>query len=239
MSSVNGLVVFILCVAGFMLSLGLIGKLLHRQWLPHYEEWKKAINKIGLYELDNSKNPDVTGTYRNHHVTIHHRIISGSESDSYETHYYVDFDNPKSILFHIKRRSFYMSGEPPAPEFFAKKVKEFKVGDAEFDSKFVVKSNDENLARSILDLPLRDAMNNARNTLSPSRNIEVGYVSAPFDPRNTLSIFDAFSYREEPDIVHYIDPRRLSRVEEDADRIRAILDIMVLIVERIETYNPS
>jgi len=37
MAGVNGLVVFITCSAGFMFSIYLISKFLHKQWMPHHE----------------------------------------------------------------------------------------------------------------------------------------------------------------------------------------------------------
>jgi hypothetical protein len=154
----------------------------------------------------------------------------------------VEFENPTNIMLHVKRRSFYYVGTAPTPEFFAKKIHDIKVGDADFDGKFQVRGNDEALVRSILDSSFRDEMMRTRNILSPRRNIEVGYISpmpTPFPTWGVSSIPDLFRYREEYNIAHYIDPRKLSRVEEDADRIRAILDIMIYIVERIETNKPS
>jgi len=195
--------------------------------LPRYEEWKKTANEMGLIEVNNLKPPMVVGDYRNHHIRIHH----GTYGEDNETHYYVEFLNPSSIMMHIwRRRVFSDRMDYRATELG---LKDISIGDPEFSGEIMVKGNKENDVKAILDLSIRDKINILLPTgVFNNSIIEVGCLYEYSTQGSSHNV-------EELGLTHYFDKRTFSETKGDAKRFRLIIDALIDIVEKIETYTPS
>lgn len=86
-------------------------------------------------------------------------------------------------------------------------------GDPEFDRKFVVKGDNESEIRVILDPSIRQKIMLIKNF-----NLEINTNNS--------------------NVAYYVDFHSISATKQEAARLRLILDTLIDIVEKIETYSP-
>lgn len=220
---INGLVIFIISVFGFIASKFLRVEIADRLWLPHYEEWKKTINEMGLKESLNPKCPEATGTaatgnYRNHHIEICQLDYATHDNDTdeypeYKTRYIVKTENPERIQIYLKNRH-YTHKLGKWWEEDGGYIKEIKVNEPEFDYIFQIKvGNEVSDIKQILNPSIRAKIKNLRYTLY---ELYIGY---------TLTLNN----------LCYID----SQPTHETKEFRFIVDTLIDIVEKIETYTPT
>lgn len=191
--------------------------------LPPSEEWKRTAYEMGFDWIGNK----VFGKYRNHNVTID-EINEGSEGDAvfqYYTRYRVDFENPKMILLHIRR------GFPHTARLLSSlegNIQNIHISDPQFEG-LVIRGNRENDIKTILDSSIRSRLMKIKVTLF---DMEIGYG------KHTGF---GFSHKVEiiPNVAHYIDTLSFPRTRRDPEKFQFIVDTLIDIVERIESYTPS
>ena len=227
----------------------------HKEWLPRYEEWKKTANEMGLNESANT----IVGDYRNHHVKIseidegQHELARAQGDDAItvlRTHCYVEFENQKKIMMRIRKNTIYSRYE----EWGFRDLQHIRVEDPDFDHEFIVKGNNENAIKSILDSSLCNKIIHFKNVVSSGHMswrqytinyrfaIEVGCLSS-FGGKiwsygtypSNISITDLFPNTETSNLARYIDPRPLSETKGNAVKFKLILDTLIDIVEKLET----
>jgi len=155
--------------------------------------WHRFAAEMGL-NCKGKAFPSMWGDYRNYHVEI--RLISDTENRY--TEYRVEFENPKVILISVYEESFFRKVEK------AFGMQDIELNDPEFDRKFVVKGNEENGVKAVLESSIRCKMMKIKN-------------------------FRIIINRREPNVAYSQQPGLVS----DA-RLRSVLDIMIDVVEKIE-----
>jgi hypothetical protein len=225
---INGLFVFISCIFGLVLSIYLISRREHKKWLPLYEEWKKTANEMGFNETDNMRHKRIVGKYRNKNVTIDEIDLGSSESENLKTRYRIDFQNSQMILLHI-RRSFPHSFRYSS---LGKRIRDIQLDDPQLLQGLVIKGNNENAIKSILDSSICNRIMSIKDSLY---EMEIGYGKLGYGKHKWLPI----GMEIEPNAVRFIDSRSLQDTKGNAVEFRLILDTLIDIVEKIEAHTPS
>lgn len=250
---INGLVAFILIIAGFLTSIYFWNRMLHKRRLPIYEAFEKTVFEMGLTE-SRTRN-EIMGEYRNHHIRIVAWDWGDSESSSWRTEY-MEFENPQTILMGVGRR---LLGSSLTQDVYLEEGKNIMMNDSEFDRRFLVKSNKESEVRAILDQSIRNKIMNIKefnliigftdirrisesNSNSQIQNSNyVPKYKKWIDPWNRLfrglrlgsGIVFVINVAKHIDFHHYRYEKK-----EDANRFKTLIDTMIDIVEKIETFTP-
>jgi len=227
--------VIIPIILGWWASYYFYGRMKHKRWSPLYKEWKKTASEMGLNKIDHTT---IIGNYRNHNVTID-EIDVGTEGEEgwqtvLKTRYRVDFENPRMILLYIKK-SFSLRGYFSwswAPPLSKKYIRDIHLDNPQLLEGLVMKGNNENAIKSILDSSICNRIMNIKDTLY---EMEIGYGKY-LRPRSWR---DHPEMQMEPNEVRYIDSRSLSKTKRNALKFKSIVDTLIDIVEKVETYTPS
>jgi hypothetical protein len=215
---------------------------------PSYQEWKKTVAEMGLIDFSDTSNQDpleIVGDYRNHHIKISeveyteedHGESSGSTIRSI-TYYDVEFENLQKIMLSIKNRSFFS---------FLSRSKNNKMSDPTFDEKFSVKGNNEEKIRAILDPSIRSKIMEIQDfsiVIGVDKITEyVRFQKPTVDSAQLIvalrmqlmsQIKKGLESRYNTNVAEHVDSQSLIRIKHDVNRFRAIIDIMIDIVEKIE-----
>jgi len=191
----------------------------HKEWLPRYEEWKKTANEMGFNETGYGM---IIGKYRNHNVDIDQIGLGDSDSADLKTRYRVNFENPQMILLYIKKR-FSGHGSSLSKEY----IRDIHLDNPQLLQGLVIKGNNENAIKSILDSSICNRIMNIKDSLY---EMEVGHGKPVHGKHKWLQI------EIEPNVARFIDSRSLQETKGNALKFRLILDTIIDIVEKIETY---
>lgn len=220
---------------------------------PFYQDWITTLTEMGLEEYSNLSPPLIGGNYRKHHIEIF-EVTYRSEShgddassgDTIQTYYNVELENPQNIMMEIKKRSFFSSRS---------RSKDIKI-DTAFDKEFSVKGTDETKITDILDSFIRNKIMKIRGF-----NLVIG-VDKPHDRSRyrsqtgilyslpTLSeatiriglesrIRKGLESKYDANLARHVDSQPLVEIKRDAEKFRAILDTLIDIIEKVETYPAS
>jgi hypothetical protein len=199
------------------------------QPLSSPEEWNQTITEMGLEELDNINPLMLMGNYRNHRVTISeytYRAPPGADESVYHlTNYDVEFKNSAGIMMYMTERfplgAFQRLVRSPSYASWQREhtvlheMTDIRVGDDKFDRNILLKGNREGDVTAILDQSIRDKI-----------------ISVTF-PRFNLTIDEDNLDRASHHVVG-----GFSNIKKEAQRFRTVIDLMIDIVEKIESYTP-
>lgn len=125
--------------------------------------------------------------------------------------------------------------------------RDIRVNDSAFDKQFSVKGNNESEVRTILGSSIRGKIMNIRDFnviigfLKRKDSIESG-SSSNYIPKSLPSwvwkLIQPFCVFV-TNVAQHVDYGSFSKTKEEPERFRAIIDTMIDIVEKIETYTPS
>jgi len=133
-----------------------------------------------------------------------------SPDDFHEaTSYDIELENPEKIRIRLRRYRFYSDFV-----LWEKDLHRIDMGDPEFDQEFALKGNKENIIRSIFDPYIRKKLMDLKNTFY---ELEISITT--------------------PEVIHYIDDRRLEENILNVERFSSIVNTSIDIVEKIERVD--
>ncbi len=215
-------------------------------WQPHYEKWKKTLAEMGFHETSQG----VMGRYRNHGVKIDSIEVEGGEFPYHLTRYGVDFENRHMLFLFIRRALSHPLSYYSLFQKIYNPTREGYDRDLEFSSPqlegLIIKGNKEDEIRSILDSSIQNRLRNIKDNLC---SLEIGYghlsgIDKVEIKPNGVAYIDSRSLSETlrmelmPNVLHYIDFRSYAETVLNLDSFQYILDTLIDIVERIESYTP-
>ena len=183
------------------------------------------------------------------------------------TNYDVEFSNPQPILMEIRKRIgwgfFREQSYPPwmdeaistssrprylqlMPYLLIIVGRDIRINDSEFDKQFSVKGNKENVVRAILDPSIRGKIMMIRDfnviigLLKRKDSSESGSNSNHVPKSLPSWVWKMIQPHVVfvPDVAQHVDYGSLSKIKQEPERFRAIIDTMIDIVEKIEKYTP-
>lgn len=206
----------------------LIGFYLYTIWRHQQrvrtQKWDKSVYDMGFSESGSAHM--LGGTYRDHEVRIDEIDVmaSGEGNTSLKTRYLVAFENPKIILLYMKKRlALPLNRKSSVSE---KYLRDIHVNNPLLEG-LVIKGNNENDVKSILDADICSRIVKFKGTLY---ELEIGYGIRVLGTRNEI--------KTEPNAIRYLDSQQLVETKGNALRFKLILDTLIDIAEKIETYTP-
>jgi len=197
-----------------------------------YEEWKNTVNEMGLSVNTGISYEMIIGKYRNQNVAIDEIDLGGGDDPHIlKTRYEVYFENPPMILLYI-RRHFPYSPRYSSFETYGKHVRDIHLDNPQLLQGLVIKGNNENAIKSILDSSICNRIMNIKDSLY---EMEVGH--GHWKPVYGTHKWGRIEIEIEPK-ARYIDSQSLQKTKGNAPKFKSILDTLIDIVEKIETYTP-